>query len=135
MGYIINKSGSHKSPEKIKVMIEAPEPMNTKQMQPFLGLVNYNERFLPKRAERFKPFYECTKKNGFKWTEECAAAFESVKKELASKNFLAHYDPREKIILACDASAYGLSAILSHEYKDGSERPIAYGSKIIPKHS
>jgi len=46
---------------------------------------------------------------------------------------LAHYDLKEKIILACDASAYGLSAILSHQYADGSEKPIAYASKIIPE--
>lgn len=28
---------------------------------------------------------------------------------------------------------YGLSAILSHLYSDGTERPIAYASKIIPE--
>lgn len=42
-----------------------------------------------------------------------------------------HYNPTKPLILACDASAYGLSAILSHEY--GTERPIEFASKIIPK--
>lgn len=56
-----------------------------------------------------------------------------MKNELISPKVLAHYDPREKLVLACDASMYGLSAILSHKYKDGTERPIAYGSKKIPK--
>ena len=46
---------------------------------------------------------------------------------------LAHFDPNEEIILSCDASAYGLAAILSHRYKDKTEKPIAYASKVIPE--
>ena len=54
-----------------------------------------------------------------------------VKNELSAPNFLAHYDPKEQLLLASDASDNGLSAILSHRYRDGSERPIAYASKKI----
>lgn len=56
-----------------------------------------------------------------------------MKNEIASPRVLAHYEPDEQLVLACDASGYGLSAILSHRYKDGSERPIAFASKKIPK--
>ena len=49
---------------------------------------------------------------------------------MISPRVLAHY---EILILACDASHYGLHAILSHRYKDRSERPIAYASKRIPE--
>ena len=43
------------------------------------------------------------------------------------------FDPNEQIVLACDASKYGLSAILSHRYKNGTEKPIAYASCTISK--
>ena len=35
--------------------------------------------------------------------------------------------------LVCDVSAYGIGAILSHTMPNGSERPIAYGSRTLSK--
>jgi len=52
-----------------------------------------------------------------------------VKNELISLKVLVNYDPKEKIVLACDASDYSLSAIISYQYKDGMEKPIAYASR------
>lgn len=56
-----------------------------------------------------------------------------MKHELISPRVLVNYNPKEKIVLDCDASNYGLSAILSHKYNNGEERPIAYASKKIAK--
>ena len=44
---------------------------------------------------------------------------------------LAHYDVNLPIKLDCDASAYGIGAVLSHTYSDGSERPNAYASRTL----
>lgn len=50
---------------------------------------------------------------------------------MASTEVLAHYDQTLPVKLDCDASAYGLGAVLSHVYSDGSERPIAYASRTL----
>ena len=45
---------------------------------------------------------------------------------------LAHYDRMKPRKLACDASAYGLGAVLSHTL-DAEEHPVAFISCILTK--
>lgn len=54
-----------------------------------------------------------------------------VKQLVASDKVLVHYDPALPIRLACDASPYGLGAVLSHITADGVERPIAFVSRTL----
>ena len=56
-----------------------------------------------------------------------------AKSKMASTEVLAHYDTAVPLKLDCDASAYGVGAVLFHLYEDGSERPIAitYASRTL----
>lgn len=73
------------------------------------------------------------KNSQWNWSTKCQAAFEKAKSQLASSSVLTHFDPQLPILLACDASAYGLGAVISHQMTDGSERPIAYASRTLSK--
>lgn len=46
---------------------------------------------------------------------------------------IVHFDNNRKITLTCDASEYGVGAVLSHIMDDGSEKPIAMGSRTLSK--
>ena len=46
---------------------------------------------------------------------------------------LVPYDEKRKLILACDASPYGVGAVISHVMDDGEERPITFASRTLTK--
>ena len=54
-----------------------------------------------------------------------------IEKLLVSSQVLAHFDSELPLDLACDASPYGLGAVLAHKYPDGSEHPIGYTSRSL----
>ena len=44
---------------------------------------------------------------------------------IGSDLILTHFNPRMPLVLACDANAYGLGAVLSHTSELGDDKPIA----------
>ena len=60
----------------------------------------------------------------WRWGDKEEKAFEASKKLLLSSQVLTHYNPELQLVLACDASQYGVGAVLSQRYPDGQERPV-----------
>ena len=50
---------------------------------------------------------------------------------LTSEKLFIHYNPQLPLVLACDASAYGVGAVLAHLMPDGTEKPIPYASRTL----
>ena len=134
LGYIVDREGLHPTPEKVKAITQAPAPKNVVELRSFLGLVNYCGKFIPHLSTIVAPLNHLLCKNTrWKWTDHCQEAFEQLKSHLASYKVLVHYDPSLPIKLDCDASAYGVGAVLSHVFPDGTERPISYASRTLTK--
>ena len=126
LGHIIDAKGLHPTQEKVKAIREAPHPRNISELRSFLGMITYYRKFLPNLSTQLKPLYSLLcKKATWVWGNKQEEAFQLAKEALLTNSLLVHYDSLKPLVLACDASAYGLGAVLSHIMPDGEERPIA----------
>ena len=132
LGHVIDHEGLHSTEEKIKAIKEAPTPRNVSELRSFLGIVNYYSQFLQNLSTKLALLYRLLNKNAkWLWTKDHEAAFVAAKHALQNDSLLIHYDSTKELILACDASQYGLGTVLSHSLDDGTERPIAYVSRTL----
>ena len=128
----MDADGLHTLLSKVAAIIQAPEPENEQQLRSFLGLLNYYSKFIPNLATIVHPLNRQIRQDvRWKWTQECVEAFQQAKESLISSQVLAHYDTNLPIKLAADASAYGIGAVISPVYPDGSERPVAFVSRTL----
>lgn len=104
------------------------------ELRSYLGLLNYYGNFIPSLSTLLQPLHELLRKGvKWAWTEVCGKAFVRSKSELVADKVLVPYDEKRKLILACDASPYGVGAVISHVMDDGEERSIAFASRTLTK--
>ena len=132
LGHKIDRDGLHPTDDKVRAIRDAPSPTNVKELRSWLGLLNYYGRFLRNLSTTLAPLHVLLRKETkWCWGNEQASAFEAAKQLLQSDSLLVHFDPDKPLLLACDASPYGVGAVLSHQMEDGSERPIAFASRSL----
>ena len=132
LGHTIDQEGIRPLPHKVAAIVNAPAPTNVQELRSFLGLLNYYGKFIHNLATIIHPLNELLRADKhWRWSKQCAEAFELAKEQLTSNQLLAHYDPSLPIYMAADASAYGVGAVISHIFPDGSEKPIAFASRTL----
>ena len=113
--------------DKIQAIVKMPAPCDKKEVQSFIGMINYLTKFSPRLTELSEPIRELIKeKVPFNWGPEHQESFDLLKKELARAPVLAYYNPRKETVLQTDASTKGLGACLLQE-----DKPIYYTSKAL----
>ena len=80
-------------------------PTTVGEIRSFLGLAGYYRRFIGNFSKIAKPMMELLKKDTkFKWTEECEASFQELKKHLVTALVLILPYQRKDYQVYCDAS-------------------------------
>ncbi|KAL6727140.1 hypothetical protein Aduo_009044 [Ancylostoma duodenale] len=95
-------------------------------------MINYYGVFIPRMRQIRAPLDALLKKNvPFNWSEDCQKAFDKAKDVLASPLLLTHFDPNLELIVAADASEYGIGAVILHRFAEGTEKAIIHASRSL----
>lgn len=131
LGHIVSRDGVRPCPDRLRTIKDCPAPRNVKELQAFLGMVTYCHRFVGRLSDKLHVLFPLLK-NGvkFEWTLERQKAFDRVKEDLCVGKLLEHFDPSKDVVICCDASDVGISAVLCHEI-DGVLKPIAFHSRVL----
>ena len=104
-----------------------PKPTCQKDLQTFLGMVQYLGKFSPRIAEIAETLCDLTKKHApYAWGPEHNQAFDSIKEEIVQVPILRYYNPKKATVLQTDASIKALGTCL---LQDG--HPIYFASKSL----
>ncbi|CAL1677422.1 unnamed protein product [Lasius platythorax] len=85
LGYRLAADGIRPTEERIKAIKEAPKPTNKQELQAFLGMINYYNRFLRNKAAKAEPLHRLLDKEGkWHWNDQQERAFIELKDLLKS---------------------------------------------------
>ena len=130
LGLIISQGKIEMDPVKIEGVASWPEPTCVKDVQSFIGFVNFYRRFIEGFAETARPLHKLTRKDeAWKWSTEERTAFEELKKKVTSAPILIFPDPDKQYKVEMDASNYAYGGVLSQQGEDGKWHPVAFLSK------
>lgn len=109
-----------------------PPPKNVKEVEIFMGKINYYSKFIPNFSQVSAPINQLRQKHKiFNWDSKCEDSFNKLKIALSQKPLLVHYDSKLPIIVNTDASDFGIGAVILHRFPNGEEHPIAFTSKTL----
>ena len=134
LGFLIDGERIKPTPENVEKLLRIPEPKTKKQIQRFLGVANFNRRFIPNYATLSKPLTRIlSNTENFIWEKEQQSAFSNIKKSLVNAENLALSDWSLPFHIHTDASGVASGATLSQMDKTGNQKIIAYHSKTFNK--
>ncbi|XP_037571213.2 uncharacterized protein LOC119453257 [Dermacentor silvarum] len=127
LGHILTTEGLRLDPERVEDILGMPEPSNKKELQVFLGTMNFVQRFIPNMSVVTAPLRTLLRKDiAWVWTEAQQKSFDTLRQSLTKAPVLAFFNPKKPFILSVDARQSGVGAVLM---QDG--RPIAFSSRSL----
>lgn len=135
LGMLLDGRGIRMSEEHKEKIMSFGIPKSKKELQRFLGTVNYHRRFINKYSEKTEILYDLLKENRnmSEWTGIHTDTFNKIQDECNNniKRYHPNYD--NKLILETDASNTGIGAILYQLSKNNEKEVIVpISKKLLP---
>ena len=132
LGHVVSVVGVRIDPERVKSIQNLFVPTSKKDIQSFLGKINFVRRFIPNFVELVKHITSMLRKGSeIKWTDIARISFESIKKAIMEAPILISLDYSKEFHLFSLASEDTLAAVLLQADEEGSEHPMAFCSKTL----
>lgn len=131
VGHKLTADGVKVADDKIQAVTEMPRPTDTAHVHTLLGMANYSTKFIPNLAAVTEPLRQIikeSKKHGFQFTWEKVHedAFQELKRLLTTAPVLRYFNPKEPVVISCDASQLGVGMVLMQ-----GDQPVSYASKAL----
>lgn len=133
LGFVLRAGKLAMNPNKTRAIEAWETPKTKKELQSFLGLVNYYRRFIRNCSKIAKPLTELTKNVPFNWNKSANDAFKELKRSIITAPVLAQFNPKKEIYVTTDASKYAIGAVMEQDYDDG-RHPVAFISRTLNPH-
>lgn len=132
LGFVIGGGKLRTDPGKIEAIENIPIPKTPKQVRSFLGTAGWYRRFIKNFAIISAPLTDTLKKaKQFSMNEKAIEAFNELKKALTTAPVLVHPNFKKPFFVQCDASHYGVGAVLFQKDEEDNDRPIAFFSQKL----
>jgi hypothetical protein len=105
LGHHITAEEASPITRHVEVIQQFPRPLDKKQLQSFLGLVNFYRRFIPAAAQILLPLTDALPGEvAWTWTPAMDHSFGLINSILSTVATLTHPDPAAELCLAVGAS-------------------------------
>ena len=114
LGLYITEEGVKMDEVKVKAIMEWPVPKKVKDVQSFLGLANFYQRFVAGFSKIATPLNKLIRKDQpWEWTEAQQMVFDTLKVRFTSYPILITVNPEKPLQVEADALDYATGAVLS----------------------
>ena len=133
LGYMVTHRGIEVNHDQIKAINNLQPPRNPKEVQRLTGMIVAINRFISQSADRCRPFFQLLNKwKGFKWTEECALAFQQLKEYLSRPPIMSRPKVDEVLFAYIAMASHTVSLVLIQD-DSGVQKSVCYVSKSLHK--
>ena len=111
----------------MRAIRDAPMPREVSELEKYLGMLTYCSKFLPDLPTVLAPLHALLQKGAtWKWSEYEDNAFQESERYLTSCRVLVvHYNTNLPLLLACNASPFGLGAVCRLSLKMAMKIPLS----------
>lgn len=132
LGHVISSSGIAMDPDKIRTLQNFQPPKNKKQIQSFLGFINFYRKYIRNLSQFTGILSQLTKQDcKWEWHEKQQMAFEEIKKAFLEDLIIQYLDFTKPFLLATDASITHVGAELYQIDEAGNHRTLGFASRVL----